>query len=228
MLCQIVLFDGFDPLDVIAPYEVLFAGSMAAPGALTVELVSAEGPREVPSGSGPLTLRATARLDPQRADLLLVPGAAGPLGAADGPADGADPDAPGSRDTIPALLARTVTTGLPALLKEALDRPDSIVATVCGGSMVLAMAGLIEGRHATTNRLGLDLLHAAGAVAIDARVVDDGDLVSGAGVTSGLDLGLYLLERELGPRIAHAVEQLFDHERRGTVWRATGPVPAAF
>ncbi len=65
-------------------------------------------------------------------------------------------------------------------------------------------------------------------VAIDARVVDDGDLVSGAGVTSGLDLGLYLLERELGPRIAHAVEQLFAHERRGTVWRAAGPVPAAF
>ncbi|MFK0236172.1 DJ-1/PfpI family protein [Streptomyces vinaceus] len=228
MLCQIVLFDGFDPLDVIAPYEVLFAGAMAAPGALAVELVSAEGPREVPSGSGPLTLRATARLDPRRADLLLVPGAAGPLGADDGPADGSGPDAPGGRDTIPALLARTVTTGLPALLKEALDRPDTIVATVCGGSLVLAMAGLIEGRHATTNRLGLELLHAAGVVAIDARVVDDGDLVSGAGVTSGLDLGLYLLERELGPRIAHAVERLFAHERRGTVWRATGPVPAAF
>ncbi|MFB7787235.1 DJ-1/PfpI family protein [Streptomyces vinaceus] len=228
MLCQIVLFDGFDPLDVIAPYEVLFAGSMAAPGALTVELVSAEGPREVPSGSGLLALRATARLDPQRADLVLVPGAVGPLGTPDEGADTADPDAPGSRDTLPALLARTVTTGLPALLKEALDRPDSIVATVCGGSMVLAMAGLIEGRHATTNRLGLDLLGAAGVVAIDARVVDDGDLVSGAGVTSGLDLGLHLLERELGPRIAHAVEQLFAHERRGTVWRATGPVPAAF
>ncbi|EDX26741.1 ThiJ/PfpI, partial [Streptomyces sp. Mg1] len=61
MLCQIVLFDGFDPLDVIAPYEVLFAGSMAAPGQLSVELVSAEGPREVPSGAGLLTLRATGR-----------------------------------------------------------------------------------------------------------------------------------------------------------------------
>ncbi|MFF4391766.1 DJ-1/PfpI family protein [Streptomyces sp. NPDC001552] len=222
MLCQIVLFDGFDPLDVIAPYEVLFAGSMAAPGALSVELVSAEGPREVPSGSGLLALRATARLDPRRADLVLVPGAVGPLGDPDAP------DAPGSEDTIPALLARSITTELPALLKEALDRPDSIVATVCGGSMVLAMAGLIEGRHATTNHLGLDLLDATGVVAIDARVVDDGDLVSGAGVTSGLDLGLYLLERELGPRIAHAVEQLFAHERRGTVWRAAGPVPAAF
>ncbi|KOU23333.1 glutamine amidotransferase [Streptomyces sp. WM6372] len=235
MLCQIVLFDGFDPLDVIAPYEVLFAGSMAAPGALSVELVSAEGPREVPSGSGLLALRATARLDPQRADLVLIPGAVGPLGAPDAPdgpdghPDGPDlPHAPGSRDTVPALLARSITTGLPALLKEALDRPDSIVATVCGGSMVLAMAGLIEGRHATTNRLGLDLLDATGVVAIDARIVDDGDLVSGAGVTSGLDLGLYLLERELGPRIAHAVEQLFAHERRGTVWRDAGPVPAAF
>jgi putative intracellular protease/amidase len=222
MLCQIVLFDGFDPLDVIAPYEVLFAGGMAAPGALQVELVSAEGPREVPSGSGLLSLRATAALDPQRADLVLVPGAVGPLG------DLSDPDAPGNEDSIPALLVRSLGTGLPALLKEALDRPGLTMTTVCGGSMILAMAGLIEGRHATTNHLGLDLLDATGVVAIDARVVDDGDLVTGAGVTSGLDLGLYLLERELGPRIAHAVEQLFAHERRGTVWRATGPVPAGF
>jgi transcriptional regulator GlxA family with amidase domain len=99
------------------------------------------------------------------------------------------------------------------------------VATVCGGSLVLAMAGLIEGRPATTHHLGRDALEATGTVAIDARVVDDGDLVSGAAVTSGLDLGLYLLERELGPRVAHAVEKLFAYERRGTVWRATGQVP---
>jgi transcriptional regulator GlxA family with amidase domain len=72
------------------------------------------------------------------------------------------------------------------------------------------------------------MLDATGVNAIHARVVDDGDLVTGAGVTSGLDLGLYLLERELGPRIAHAVEQLFAHERRGTVWHARGPVPVAF
>jgi len=50
-------------------------------------------------------------------------------------------------------------------------------------------------------------------------VVDDGDLVSAGGVTSGLDLGLYLLERDFGPRIAHAVEQLFEYERRGTTWK---------
>ena len=222
MLCQIVLFDGFDPLDVIAPYEVLFAGGMATPGALTVELVSAEGAREVPSGTGPLALRAVAALDPRRADLVLVPGAAGRLGAL------SDPGAPGDEDSIPARLGRALRTGLPALLKEALDREGLTVATVCGGSGLLAMAGLITGRHATTHHMGVGLLDAGGVVAIDARVVDDGDLVTGAGVTSGLDLALYLLERELGPRVAHAVEKLFAHERRGTVWHATGPVPAGF
>ena len=56
-------------------------------------------------------------------------------------------------------------------------------------------------------------------------MVDDGDLVSGAGVTSGLDMSLYLLERELGPRVALAVEKLFAYERRGTVWRAHGATP---
>jgi putative intracellular protease/amidase len=74
MLTQIVLFDGFDPLDVIAPYEVLYAGGVVTEGVLTAELVSAEGAREVPSGSGPLSLPASARLDPQRADLVIVPG----------------------------------------------------------------------------------------------------------------------------------------------------------
>ncbi len=188
MLAQIVLFDGFDPLDVIAPYEVLSAGGMVTGGALEVELVSAEGAREVPSGLGTLSLQATARLEPQHADLVVVPGAVGRL-----PDENEATD-----DSIPVILGRTLDTGLPALLKEALDRPGLTVATVCGGSMVLAMAGLIEGRPATTHRLGLDLLEATGTTPIDARVVDDGDLVTAAGVTSGLDLGLYLLERELG------------------------------
>ena len=62
MHAQIVLFDGFDPLDVIAPYEVLYAGGTASGGAVSVELVSAEGPREVVSGTGGLPLRATAAL----------------------------------------------------------------------------------------------------------------------------------------------------------------------
>ncbi|MVZ98978.1 DJ-1/PfpI family protein [Actinomadura sp. LD22] len=208
MHAQIVLFDGFDPLDAVAPFEVLHAS-----GAVTVELVTAEGPREVVGGTGGLTLRATAALDPGRAGLVVVPGASG---AAEPQAD----------DSIPAVLGRTLSTALPALLKTAMDDPDVTVATVCGGSLVLAMAGLLDGRHAVTHHLGMDMLDATGARAVHARVVDDGDLVTAGGVTSGLDLGLYLLEREVGPRIAHAVEELFAYERRGTVWRAAGPVPA--
>ncbi|MFI1227366.1 MULTISPECIES: DJ-1/PfpI family protein [unclassified Streptomyces] len=243
MHAQIVLFDGFDPLDVVAPFEVLHAGGTATGGAVTVELVSAEGPREVVSGTGGLTLRATAALDPTRADLVLVPGASGRVGdpgkapggeglggegeGLGGDAEGDGGDAEGGA-TIPVLLARTLATGLPDLLRAALDDPSVTVATVCGGSLVPALAGLLEGRHATTHHLGLDLLDATGVHAVRARVVDDGDLVTGAGVTSGLDLALYLLEREAGPRIAHAVEEMFAYERRGTVWRARGPVPAAF
>ncbi len=218
MHAQIVLFDGFDPLDVIAPYEVLSAGGAAAGGALTVELVSAEGPREVTSGSpapapGGLVLRATAMLDPDTADLIIVPGAAGPISA---PEDGRE------IDTIPILLARTMDTDLPALMRKALDSPTVTVATVCGGSLALAMAGLLDGRHAVTHHMGMDVLGTTGAIPVQARVVDDGDLVTAGGVTSGLDLGLYLIERELGPRIARSVEEIFEYERRGTVWHNTG------
>jgi len=218
MRAQIVLFDGFDPLDVIAPYEVLSAGGAMAGGALSVELASADGPREFVSGSptpatSGLVLRATAMLDPDAADLIIVPGAAGPIEA---PEDGR------AIDTIPILLARTLETDLPALMRKALDNPAVTVATVCGGSLALAMAGLLDGRHAVTHHLGMDVLGATGAIPVHARVVDDGDLVTAGGVTSGLDLGLYLLERELGPRIARSVEDLFAYERRGTTWRAMG------
>lgn len=211
---EVVLFDGFDLLDVVAPYEVLLHGGEVTEGALTVRLVSAEGPRDVRSGAGP-ALRAEAALDPGRADVIVVPGASGPVD---------DPLETG-RDTIPLRLARTLDTPLPELVGRALDGGTTTVATVCGGSLALAMAGLLAGRHAVTHHLGMPLLEATGALPVAARIVDDGNLVSAGGVTSGLDLGLYLLERHLGPRVARAVEDMFEYERRGTVWRATGVEP---
>lgn len=217
MYAQIVLFDGFDPLDVIAPYEVLVAGSDYLGGELGVELVAAEGPRAVVSGSRGLTLHATARLDPTRPGFVIVPGASGRI-------DG-DPDVVA---TIPVLLARFGQTEAVPMVRAALDNPAVTVATVCGGSLALAMAGLLDGRHATTHHLGVDVLEATGAIPVAARVVDDGDLVSAGGVTSGLDLALHLLHRSFGPRIALAVEQMFAYERRGTVWTNTGREPKAW
>ncbi len=217
MSVQIVLFDGFDPLDVIAPFEVFVAGSeYFLDNALDIALVSAEGARDVVSGSQSLTLRATATLDPHRPGIIIVPGASGPV-------DG-DPDQ--GAETIPVLLARFAATGAIPLIAQALYNPDVLVAAVCGGSLALAMGGLLEGRNVVTHTLGMPLLEATGATAVNARVVDDGDLVTAGGVTSGLDLALYLLERQFGPRIAHSVEALFEYERRGTVWRAEGTAPA--
>jgi transcriptional regulator GlxA family with amidase domain len=211
---QIVLFDGFDPLDVIAPFEVLAAGSDLAGGDLTVRLVTAAGgdarpelPLRVVSGTRGLALEATATLDPSRPGCIVVPGVSGPL------------------DQIPAMLGRVAGSPLPGLVAEAMTRPDVVVATQCGGALILAMAGLLTGRNAVTHVQGMGLLESTGARAIPARVVDDGDLVSSGGVTSGLDLGLHLVDRFLGPRIAHAVERLFEYERRGTVWRDAGRTP---
>lgn len=207
MHAQIVLFDGFDPLDVTAPFEVLAAGSEAVGGELVVELVSAEGPRPVVSGTRGMVLHATAQLDPSKPGFIVVPGASGPI-------DG-DPD---QIDTIPVLLARFGQTEAMPLLREALANPDVTVATVCGGSLALAMAGLLEGRHAVTHHLGMDMLEATGVNVVRARVVDDGDLVTSGAVTSGLDLALHLLERSYGAQVALGVEDLFAYERRGMVW----------
>ncbi|MEV4440358.1 DJ-1/PfpI family protein [Streptomyces sp. NPDC049577] len=215
MLAQFILFDGFDPLDVIAPYEVFHCAGMLTGGAVRAELVSAEGPRDVPAGIPSVSLRATARLDPERADVIVIPGAVGDL---------RDPEEERDR-TIPAILRRALTTDLPRLAEQALRRDDTLVATVCGGSLILGMAGLVEGRPAATHHLSADALAATGVNVVDARVVDDGDLVTGGAVTSGLDVALHLIERETGPRIAHAVEKVFAHERRGTVWSSRGPAP---
>jgi len=122
-------------------------------------------------------------------------------------------------------LQQAAETNLSHLLNEAAKEPDILLATVCGGSLILAMSSLLEGRYAVTHHMGMGLLSATNAVPVHARIVDDGNIVTGGGVTSGLDVALYLVERELGPRIAHAVEQLFEYERRGTVWKAEGNVP---
>jgi transcriptional regulator GlxA family with amidase domain len=216
MHVQVVLFDGFDLMDALAPYEVFAAAAMYAGGVITVELVSAEGKRSVPSGMKGPAIEAQAALDPSRSGIILVPGGSGkPEGD--------------SEDAVPIILRLAMETDLTALMERALENEHITVATVCGGSLVLAMGGLLEGRYAVTNHLGMSALGATGAIPIEARVVEDGHrLVSGGGVTSGLDVALYLVEREVGPQIASAVEKLFEYERRGTVWRAQGIVPINF
>ncbi len=212
MNVQIVLFDGFDLLDVTAPYEVFTAAGMYSEENIFVKLVSAEGERMVTSGDNQLQLQASGKIDLSSKGIILVPGASGSV-------DDSGPD------SIPVKIKQATETKLSIVLNEAIRKPDILLSTVCGGSLLLAMEGLLEGRHAVTHHLGMGLLQATNALPVHARVVDDGNLITGGGVTSGLDVALYLVERELGPRIAHAVEQLFEYERRGTVWKAEGNAP---
>src|SRR5690606_36496551 len=129
MPVQIVLFDGFDPLDVIAPFEVFVAGSEHfLDNALDIALVSAEGARDVVSGLQSVTLRAPARLDPHGPGIIIGPGASGPVD--DAPDQGVE--------TIPVLLARFAATGAMPLIAVAMHTPVVLVAAVCGGSLALA------------------------------------------------------------------------------------------
>jgi transcriptional regulator GlxA family with amidase domain len=221
---QILLVDAFDPMDALAPLEAFVAAGEFAGGVVTTELVSAEGPREVESGVPGVSLWATGMLDPERPGVIVVPGVAGPVTdgeeRADGAgADGADTERPG----IPLLLAAVAQTEVTALMARALAHPEVTVLAVCGGSLALALGGLLEGRHAVTHMLGNGVLEATGVEVVRARIVDDGDLITTGGVTSSLDGALYAIERLIGPQVAAATERYFETERRGTVWRAAGP-----
>jgi len=199
---DILLFDGCDELDALAPYEVLRRAAEAGAD-IRCRLVTLDEMPEVTAFYG-LRVRPDARLDDadgaDRPDALIVPGGGwnhgGPRGAR----------AEAERGAIPAALARLHAAG-------------TILAGVCTGGMLLAAAGLLGGRPATTHHLAIEELRAAGAKVIHARVVDDGDVLTAAGVTSGLDLALWLVERFAGAELAAGVERWLEYERRGVVWR---------
>lgn len=166
----IVLYDGFDELDAVGPYEVLRNGG------LTARLVTLEPAERVTGSHGLAVVPQGLLTDP--ADLVLVPGG-------------------GWNDRAGA----------------------GAYAEAQRGALLLAAAGLLKGRTATTHRAARGDLAAAGAEVVDARVVDDRGLVTAGGVTSGLDLALHLVQREAGPDVAEQVAREMEHERVGEVWR---------
>jgi transcriptional regulator GlxA family with amidase domain len=101
---------------------------------------------------------------------------------------------------------------LPRLVAEAHAR-GAVLASVCTGAMALAAAGILGGRRATTHHAALDDLRRSGADVVEARVVDDGDIVSCGGITSGIDLALWLVERFASEDIALGVARDIEHDR---------------
>ncbi|MBW3558726.1 MAG: DJ-1/PfpI family protein [Proteobacteria bacterium] len=80
------------------------------------------------------------------------------------------------------------------------------VTSVCTGSLLLGAAGLLRGRRAATHWAFRDLLPASGATPVAERVVVDGRLITGGGVTSGIDFGLRLAAELAGEKVARAIQ----------------------
>jgi transcriptional regulator GlxA family with amidase domain len=196
MRCEVLVYDGFDELDALGPWEVL-EGAARRRDDLDAALVSLDGEAPVRAAHG--TIVMPHRALSEHVDVLVVPGG----GWNDRSREGAWAQA--RRGELPAAI-------------RARHEDGALVASVCTGAMLLAAAGLLDGRPAITHHAAIADLEKAGARVTHARVVDDGDIVTAGGVTSGLDLALHLVERHFGAPLALAAEHELEYERRGTVW----------
>jgi putative intracellular protease/amidase len=86
------------------------------------------------------------------------------------------------------------------------DRTSTWTTSVCTGSLILAAAGLLEGKRATSHWLALDELARLGAQPVAERVVFDGKLVTAAGVSAGIDMALTLAANIAGETVAQAIQ----------------------
>ena len=174
-----VLFDGVLSLDVSGPLEVFAGAETYRPGTYRLRTASLDGGPVRTSGG--LTLVPDQALgDGLDAHTLVVPGGQG------------------TRDPEPALVDWL----------RAHARSAERLVSVCTGSLLLAGAGLLDGRRATTHWAYCDKLardHPAVAVEPDPIYVRDGQVSTSAGVTSGIDLALALVEEDLGRDIALAI-----------------------
>lgn len=145
-------------------------------------------PGPVPADSGVLMIGATHTFDETlQPDVVLVPGGPGSVMAA--------------RDEK--LLAWL----------RAVQRPDIWTASVCTGSVVLAAAGLLDGKRATCHWSSLPVLKTFGVTPVsDERIVHEGTTLTAAGVSAGIDLALWLAARLAGDKRAQAIQLAIEYD----------------
>jgi transcriptional regulator GlxA family with amidase domain len=191
----VLAYPGFDELDVVGPYRV-FAGA-ADTVDLSVSIRTLESTERVTASKG-LTIEPVGVLGDADPDLVVVPGG----GWNDRSEESAWAEA--ERGVIPEAVAGLHERGV-------------TIASVCTGGMLLERAGLLDDRPAVTHQGAMDDLRDSDAEVVEARVVDDGEILTAGGVTSGIDLALYILEREFGAEVAEDVATTLEYERRGSV-----------
>ncbi len=188
------LFDGVEELDAVGPWEVLAYWTQQHPeDGWHVSCVSADGGPVL--GAKNLTLGAHHSIpDAPSWDVLIHPGGAGTRRLL------RDPD---HLDWV-----RQQRAAVP------------LMASVCSGSLVYAAAGLLTGRRATTHWASLNTLSELDPTIItdvDARYVDDDDLITSAGVSAGIDMALHLVARFAGTARAREVRREIQYDPRPPV-----------
>lgn len=210
MNIEILLYEGFDELDAIGPYEV-FRTAAEAGGDLSATMVTHE-PTETITASHGLCVGPDDVLEAP--DLLVVPGGGW--------------SARNERGT----WGEYERNDLPPVLREQYDR-GATLASVCTGAMLLERAGILDGRPAVTHASALGDLRDTEADVVETRevdsegeipsgrtsgavprVVDDGDVLTAGGVTSGIDLALWLVEREVDEELAERVATTLEYDRK--------------
>jgi transcriptional regulator GlxA family with amidase domain len=125
-----------------------------------------------------------------------------------------------ARNEQAGTYAEYLRGAIPAAIADRHGR-GTVVASVCTGALLLARAGILEGRPAVTHHAALGDLRDHGVdVRPGERWLDAGDVLTAGGVTSGLDLALHLLERFRDAEVAGAAARLLEHQRidRAPVW----------
>jgi transcriptional regulator GlxA family with amidase domain len=175
----ILIFEEAEVLDVAGPYEVFsIAGRRSGLEPFRVSLV-AETLKPVSLRNGFVLQPHATIADRPAVDLLVIPGGYGTRREVDNPQ-------------------------LIAWIRERAQQAE-LVLSVCTGSLLLAKAGLLDGLSATTHYGAIDLLRqlAPKAMVRDReRFVDNGRVITSAGVSAGIDMSLYVVERLLGEELA--------------------------
>jgi transcriptional regulator GlxA family with amidase domain len=185
----VLLFDGVEELDAVGPREVLAAWTQSYPAdGWTVSCLSRDG-EPVTAAQG-LVIGAHGAWD-----------TAAPLGVLVHPGGGGAVRL--SREPEHLDWVRRQRTVVP------------LMTSVCTGSLVYAAAGLLRGRPATTHWACLDMLRdldPTAEIREDVRYVDDGDLITSAGVSAGIDMALHLVSRLAGSERASQVRRDIQYE----------------
>ncbi len=191
MLVDMVVFDGVDELDALGPLEILRRAAQVT-NDVNVRLVTHAGGDSIRGACG-LTFGIDAPFVPGDAEIVIVAGGGWNAHAKQG------------------AWAEYQRGELMPLLESAASSAR-VIAGVCTGTMLWAHAGVITGRRASTHHSALEELADLGVEVVPERVVDDGDLVTCGGVTSGLDLALWLVARELNEVLAQQISKSMEYK----------------